>query len=405
MLDDLRRLPRQVYVLCAGAFINRIGSFVMLFMTLYLREDLGYSVQFSTLCVGAFGFGSIVATLLGGQVADIIGRRVCMQFSLFGGACMLLVLRAVQSPALLLLVLFLFALIAEMYRPASAAMMSDLAPPDLRPFAYSLMYVTVNLGFAFAPPIGGYLSSFSFDLLFWVDAATMAVYGAVISWSVAETNPASDAQRRETILQTLHVYGAILRDRTFFLLFLGAFLTAIVYLQSMSTLPIYMQDCGISKASYGTLIAINGLMIALLQLPLTALLKRFSPMANVVAGSVLIAIGFGMTSISITATAFVVTIVVWTLGEIMQAAFMRPVIAELAAPNVRGRYMGCFGLSWSGALMLGPPLGGWVLDHGGPLWLWGGSFAVALAGACVLQLASRNIDTVDTAAPLATALD
>ena len=205
MLRHYTQLPATVHLLCFGSFINRAGTFVMLFLTIYLTQQLGTGKAFASYCIGVFGFGSVVSSLVGGQLADQFGRRSTMLLALFGGATALLALSVVRNPWAFMVVLFLFALIIEMYRPASSAMIGDVTTSDQRPHAFGLLYIAVNLGFAVAPPIGGLLASQSFLWLFWVDALTTAMYGVVVLLLIRETrpvnygvpcSPASGARRR-----------------------------------------------------------------------------------------------------------------------------------------------------------------------------------------------------------------
>lgn len=420
-------LPRTVYILCAGSFINRAGSFVMLFLTIYVTEQLGAGKAFASYCIGAFGLGAVVASLVGGQLADQFGRRSTLLFALFGGATALIGLSLVHNPWLFMGVLFLFAAIMEMYRPASSAMIGDVAAVDQRPHAFGLMYIAANLGFAVAPPIGGFLSTYSFQWLFWGDAITTAVFGFVILLLIRETRPgaqrdtelASDKAVNETACEQIatadpvptgltylaaaeglasiegeeilapqaqpvnvkasesairHIAG----DGTFLLYCFCNLLTSIVFMQGFATLPLYVTESGFSKLEFGGMICVNGVMVVLLQLPLTHVLNRFNRVHVLLAGEFLLAIGFGLTVFADSAAFFVGTIALWTLGEIFQAPYKPAIVAELAPVNFRARYMGVFNLSHALSLMIGAPLGGEILARFGPQVLWPGCFCLLM---------------------------
>ena len=155
MLRTYLDLPRQVHVLCLGTLLNRIGSFVLLFLPIYITGELNLSPTFAANCLGVFGFGSMLAAIVGGQLADQIGRRFVMMLALFGGAVMLFVMSFVREPWQILLSVLGFSLLVEMYRPAASAMLGDLVTPEERPLAYGLMYTSLNLGYTFAAVIGG----------------------------------------------------------------------------------------------------------------------------------------------------------------------------------------------------------------------------------------------------------
>lgn len=437
VLRDYVDLPRMVYVLCMGSLINRAGSFVMLFLTIYVTEQFGAGKAFASYCIGAFGFGSVVSSLIGGQLADQFGRRATMMLALFGGATALLILSIVTNPWLFMAVLFLFALIMEMYRPASAAMIGDLTSGEQRPHAFGLMYIAVNLGFAVAPPIGGFLASYSFAWLFWADALTTAMFGGVVLFLMKETRPilrvshngltdrsidvsidqiatavqspagftqleaAEGLASLDTLTTTTpeprsagpagavaaksgagsslaaalnHIAG----DWTFLLFCFCNLLTSIVFMQGFVTLPLYVTERGFTKLEFGSMICVNGGMIVLLQLPLTHLLNRCNRAMVLLAGELFLAVGFGLTVFADSAMYFVGTIVLWTMGEIFQAPYKPTIVSELAPPSMRARYLGVFNLSHALSLMIGAPLGGVILAKFGPQVLWPGCFCLLI---------------------------
>ncbi len=180
MLKQYLTLPRAIHILCVGAFINRAGAFLAPFLTLYLQKKLDLGTEFATQAMGIYGVGAMAAFAVGGHLADRLGRRTVMLISLLGSGSILMVFGRLSSPWAILAALLLFALVAEMYRPAASAMIADLVAPDRRPEAFGLMYVSINLGFAVAASVGGVLARYSFRLLFWGDALTAFVYAGII---------------------------------------------------------------------------------------------------------------------------------------------------------------------------------------------------------------------------------
>jgi predicted MFS family arabinose efflux permease len=383
LLRDYVELPRQVHLLCLGALINRAGSFALVFLTIYLKDELGFGTEFATSCLGVFGVCAMVAAVLGGHLADQWGRRPVLLIATFGGSATLLAMSQVQDRWSLMVLIGLFALLNEMYRPAASAMIGDLTLPRQRAQAFSLMYVAINLGFAVAPPLGGWLSEHSWQMLFVCDAATAAAFGTLILVVCRDTKPVLEDDESST--STLEAARFILGDGRFLLFCLATLLVALVYLQGMSTLPIHIRNSGFTNAEFGELIAINGVLIVLLQLPLTHLLRRFNHLVVIMIGGVFVAAGFGLTAFATSAWMFAVSIAVWTLGEIMQAAFNQAVVTDLAPAQMRARYFGCFSLTFSLSLSIGAPLGGIVLEQYGDPALWSGCVAIAML-AVVLYL-------------------
>lgn len=400
-LRQYRQLPAAVHILCAGTLISRMGAFFGVFLTIYVSQELGYGVTFATQCIGFFGLGGIAAALLGGQLADSLGRRPVMLFSLTGGAAILCGIGSIENRWLLRCSLFSLSLVAEMFRPAAAAMIGDVVDSSRRPHAFSLMYIAANLGFAVAPPLGGWLSgAFSFQTLFLADAATTLVFALLVLKFLPETSshrrrPATDeSPAAARPITTTEAVRYLLSDHRFLIYCAGTLLISLVFIQSISTLPLYLLSLGLSRAEFGLLIGMNGFLIALFQLPVTQWLNRFQRISVIMAGELLIGIGFGLTALAATRFLILGTIIVWTTGEIMQAGFKNALAADLAPSSIRGRYMGLFSMSHAVGICIGPPCGGLILESCGPQALWGSCLIVSLLAVLLYATVFRQLAAV-----------
>ena len=265
MFSQYANLPRAVYVLCLGTFVNRAGTFVVPFLTIYIGERMGLGVRFATAAMGVYGLGAIIGTVVGGHLADQLGRRIVMLLALSGSAAILIVYSFLGSAVGILVATLCFAVVGETYRPAAQAMVADLVEPAKRPHAYALIYVSINLGFAIGPLVGGLLAQYSFQWLFWGDAGTSFIFALIILFTIRETLPrlrkastasapstAHDAPDEEQAaapascesgeavdandrIGFIPALGHMLADRTFVMFCLGAFFIALVYMQAMST--------------------------------------------------------------------------------------------------------------------------------------------------------------------------
>lgn len=397
-------LPRPIYILCLGTLINRAGSLVVPFLAIYLNRELNMGGEFATRVMGGYGLGALAASLIGGHLADLLGRKVVMVGSLLGAAVALLVLGALESGWAIMTACVLFALVAEMYRPAASAMIADLVESDARQYSFSLMYVSVNLGFSVAAFVGGMIAHYSFQWLFWGDALTAFVYAVIVMVFIAETLPkrgpisekgttrfesGATGMEQPRAVSIPEAVRRILGDATFVVFCLGLLCLALVYMQSMSTLPLYLMKRGIDEKTYGQIIAINGILIVLLQLPVTSIVGRFHRGNVLVVAAVVTAIGFGAIGLATSVWQFMLTVVVWTIAEMMHAPLVSTVVTDLAPTELRARYLGIASTCFSGAMMIGAPLGGMVLERLGGRQVWVASSAVAMLSA-LLFLAVRQ---------------
>jgi MFS family permease len=169
-------MPQGAWVLFAGTFINRFGSFVVPFLVLYLTSR-GYSVAETGGVVATYGAGGFVASLGGGVLADRFGRRNAVVISMFSSAAAMLALGSAGSLALIVPLTFVAAACTEAYRPASSALLADLVQPEARVTAYAMYRFAINLGFAIGPAVAGLLATHSFFLLFAGDAVSSCLFG------------------------------------------------------------------------------------------------------------------------------------------------------------------------------------------------------------------------------------
>jgi predicted MFS family arabinose efflux permease len=394
MLRQYINLPRTIHILCIGAFINRAGSFLLPFLTLYLREELGLSMSFATAALGVFGFGSLVAALVGGHLADLLGRRFVMLLALFGSATILLMFGLLRSPRAILTAILCFALLADMYRPAASAMIADIVGPDRRPQAYGLMYIAINLGFAVAAAVGGKLATWSFDWLFRGDALTTIAYAVILVIMVRETLPSRKRSSPEVSARAEDIPLAkairhILTDRVFVVFCFASFCLAIMYMQAFATLPLHLHQLNIDAAAFGWIMSVNGVMIVLLQIPITAAVTQYHRGWMITISAIITAVGFSLNAVAGVPYQFAMIVGVWTIGEMINAPLMSAVISDIAPTRLRARYMGVFSMSFASAMMIGAPLGGLVLARFGGGVLWGGAACVGLLAA-VLYASVRN---------------
>ncbi|MFH1108442.1 MAG: MFS transporter [Planctomycetota bacterium] len=390
MLRQFLDLPRAVHVLCLGTFINRAGAFVVLFLTFYLQEELQLGGIFATQAIGFFGLGTFLAALIGGQLADTIGRKTVMLISLLGGASILLAFGHIRYPPLILAATALFAFLMDMYRPAVSAMISDIVSVEQRPHAFGLMYIAINLGAAVAPLVGGLLATRAFAWLFWGDAATSAAYAGIIALCVRETlvreprggiDSANSA--KGPFHSAVHAYGRMLHDGPYVRFCLGTLFLSFVYMQSISTFPLYLKSLSLGPEVYGRAISLNGLLVVLLQVPMTHLVTKFNRVRMIVFAALTTGLGFGLNGLAATPLAFSLTVVVWTIGELMQSPLVPSIVSDLAPADLRARYFGLLTMCYSGGNLIAGPLGGWVLVRFGGGWLWGGCVGIGLLSAAL----------------------
>ncbi|HET9992970.1 MAG TPA: MFS transporter, partial [Kofleriaceae bacterium] len=258
---DLRAtLPPVYWTVWVGTLINRAGAFVAPILTFYLTRHRGLSLGEAGSIVALFGAGTVVASLVGGALADRLGRKVTMVGSLFGGACAMLWVSASTSLGMLCASVLVLGFVGDLYRPAVHAFVADVVPPEHRQRAYGFLYWAINLGFSIAPVAAGFVATFSYRALFIGDAVTSALFSLVVLVRVPETHPDPTRQSSRAFS-----FSLLLRDHTFMWFWLIAMLQACIIFQLTVTLSGWMQLQGYGPGVYGAVLAINGMLIVLLQ--------------------------------------------------------------------------------------------------------------------------------------------
>lgn len=371
-------LPRPFWVLWVGTFVNRLGGFVLPFLAVYLTRERGLSPTQAGTVVALYGAGATLAGLLGGTLADRIGRRATMLIALWGGGAGLIAIGFADRMAVIAPAIFVVALVSETYRPGMQAAIADLVPADQRVRAFGLIYWVINLGFALGLSLGGWLADHSFRGLFVANGLTMILFGTLVARGVPETRPALAAP--PAVRATGPGFLVPFRDRTF-LAFVGlTFVNAMVFMQSGAAFSLDMASNGLGSATFGSILAINGVLIVVIQPFLGPFLTRFDRSRTLATGSLLYAIGFGMYAFVHDAWGFAAGVIVWTIGEVCVLPVSNAVVADLAPPDRRGRYQGANSLAFGLAVALGPLFGLWLFEHAGRATLWLIMFALGLVG-------------------------
>ena len=377
LFSSLAALPRAAWILFFGTFLNKFGGFVVPFLTLYLTSS-GYTIGQAGLAVSAYGVGNLGASLLGGHLADKLGRRKTILLSMFSGAAAMLLLSQAHGLALVILLTVLTGLTNEFYRPASQALLADIVPSGQRVTAFAALRVSFNAGFAFGPATAGLLAAYGYFWLFAGDAATSVLFGLVAL--LALPRGSRGAQSNASWSEALRV---LRHDHKLHQLLLANFAIGLVFFQLGSTFALHVTHLGFSPAIYGVVVSLNGALIVFCELPLTRLTRKFSAPRVMATGYLLCAIGFALNAFAHTILALVLCMILFTLGEMITMPTGAAYLAELAPPDMRGRYMGVAGLTWAMALIIGP-VSGMKLFAVAPVAYWIASAAMGIFAAVVI---------------------
>lgn len=382
LLSQLQFLPRPFWVLVGATFVNRFGVFVVPFLTLFITSNGNTAAQ-AGYAAASYSLGGFAAAWIGGWMADRLGRNVTMAVSSLAGAvCMISMSQAVDWRALAVLA-FITGAITEAGHPASAALVQDIVPPEHRVIAFAVQRFAINLAWSLGPATAGFLAEHSFFWLFVVDATTSAFFG-IIAWLFL---PRGRKTPREHAGWS-HAWQSIRQNHAFLALFGACVCVAWIFRQTNTTFPLHFERNSLPLHLCGMVLALNGVMICLMEVPLANGLRHW-PVKQVLAlGYILMGASFLVFLASGSLTAFVAMMVVFTLGEMSAFSRQQAYSASLAPDDMRGRYVGFLSFAWCAGNTASSALGMPLYDHH-PVILWTLNAVLGVAAA-LLILSSRK---------------
>ncbi|MFC9296678.1 MDR family MFS transporter [Streptomyces sp. NPDC057011] len=388
--ESVSGLPREFWWLWTSTLVNRLGAFVATFMTLYLTVDRGYSASFAGLVVALHGLGGVISSLVAGVMTDRLGRRPTLMAAQASTALSVALLGFMQHPAAIAAVALLVGMTSNASRPAVQAMMADIVRPEDRVRAFALNYWAINLGFAVSAAVAGFVAQYSYLAGFLGEAALTLVCAVLVYVKLPESRPekgdaAHAAAEAEVSL------GTVLRDGRYMGVVGLSFLISLIFMQGSFGLPLAMGTAGFTTGDYGLVIAVNGLLIVLLQIPVTRFIEHRDPQKLLVISALLAGYGFGLTAFGGSIGVLALTVCVWTLAEIINSPTQMSLVARLSPLHGRGRYQGMYTLSWAVASLVAPLLAGAVIDRFGAGWLWGTTALLGTAAGTGYWLLMRNL--------------
>jgi MFS family permease len=346
----LRRLPPAVRLLVAGTFVNRVGTLIVPYLSLVLVREFHLDAWHAGALMTAYGAGGICAILGGGVLTDRLGRRPTLMLSLFGGGGLAVAMGAAPSVSVFVPLLLLFGFVSDLYRPAATAMIGDLLPSSQRALGFAALRAAVNLGFAIGVALGGVLADVTWRALFAGDGLTSLLFGVIVWRRVKETRP-------ETAQAAAGAEGvpSPWRDLVFVETLAASFLSCLVLISFATVLPLTVTALYPARV-YGLLMAVNGVVIAVCEMPAVHALGGVRRLRSAALGFVLMGAGFGAVGLARHWAALLACVLAWTVGEILSGPQAGAFVTDWSPPEARGRYLAAFQATFTLAVALNPLL-------------------------------------------------
>lgn len=349
---SFRGLSSEVWWLALITLVNRAGAMVIPFLSLYLTEDLSFSLSQVGWIMTCFGLGSFFGSWLGGKLSDLIGYYKVILYSLVGTAIGFFCLQHIDSFIGICVGFFCLIAVADTSRPAFFVALSAYSKPENKTRSLTLIRLAINLGFSVGPALGGLIiAGLGYYGLFWVDGITCLAAALVL---IKTLNPKKT--RITDVEEILRNPLAPHRDFTYVIFLIALALFGFVFVQYFSTMPLYYKEIhGLTEQQIGLLLGFNGLLIFLLEMPLITFMeaKKWSPASNVVLGIIFVGLSFPLYVFTDWGGILIVGMALATLGEMIAFPFGNAFALRRSKLGRQGAYMGLYSMSFSLAHIFG----------------------------------------------------
>jgi len=358
--------------------INRSGTMVLPFLSIYLTQSLGFSLEKTGIVLSSYGLGSLVGGYLGGVLTDRYGHFMVQFLSLIISGLFFAALSFITDFYHLIAGFFIISMIAESLRPANASSISFYSKPENIARSFSLNRMAINLGFSVGPLVGGLLASISYKMLFFADGITCILAGFVFFFYFKNKKGYQPGGKKLN-QGTIKVKSAYFDRRYLFFILLSS-MFAILFFQLFMTLPIYYREIyNLNERWIGVLLAINGFTVFSLEMILVYILsKRYRLHWMIVTGMILLGISFAILNLDHSFSLLIFSMIILSVSEIFAMPFMSTFVVDRSNPQNRGSYMGLYTISFSIALIIAPYLGSRIISNYGFETLWWGTGIVAV---------------------------
>ncbi|EMY3478097.1 MFS transporter [Flavobacterium psychrophilum] len=394
--DNFKGFSKEVWVLTLITYINRAGAMVMLFLTKYLHDNLFFNLTEIGWMLVCIGVGALFGNWIGGKLTDILGFYTIMLASLFLTGFGIISLMFLYDFVEICIGLFLVTAIADMYKPAMYVAVSNFTNRKNRTRALTLVRLAVNLGIVSGPIIAGLvIQKDDYDMLFWIDGLTCIIAISVFMLLIDENNITRARQKITRDREKEKVVNKKIKTDTNYIIFLlASFLTAFLFFQLFTTMPLYNSDkLKLNEFEIGMLLALNGLIIFLFEMPLIGFLERKKTQITkiILQGSVFMTSGFLFLLISKSVFVIIISIFLITLGQILLFSFSNSFAFTRAVQGQEGKYMAFYAMSFSAAQILSPKIGFSVIENFNYFYNWLLMGGIGVIGIMLYYKLDKNI--------------
>jgi len=367
-IDTFKGLSTEVWWLSLITLINRAGTMVVPFLSLYLTKSLDFTLADVGWIMSAFGLGSVLGSWLGGKLTDKIGYYKIMVFSLIASGLVFIGIQYLTTFVEIAIGVFVLLAVADMFRPAMFVALSAYSKPENKTRSVTLIRLAINLGFSAGPAIGGYIIvTISYGGLFWLDGITCILAGLLLLFVL---NPKTTKTLDDVVIENPK---SAYKDYSYLIFLAAMILFSIAFLQYFSTMPLYYKDVHLlNENKIGLLMGLNGLLIFIFEMPIVKYFEsgKYTKTTLIIVGAVLTALSFLVLNFSSWVGILVVGMLLMTIGEMIAFPFSNAFALQRAKRGNQGEYMALYSIAFAIAHILGHNTGMQFVDRFGFDFTW-----------------------------------
>ena len=387
-LDSFGGLRKEIWLLALITLINRAGTMVIPFLSLYLTKSRGFTLEEVGWILTFFGLGSVTGSWLGGKLTDKIGHYRTMAISLIGSSVLFVLLQFPESFWPICIGIYLVMTVADIFRPAVFVAISAYSKPKNRTRSVTLIRLAINLGFSAGPAIGGLIiATGGYSGLFWVDGLTCLAAGILL---LKLLHPKRSNPEPEDIIVNAK---SAMSDRLYMVFIFAMMIFGFIFIQYFSTMPLYYAEAHkLDEFEIGLLLGLNGLFIFLFEMPLIKFMenRKHTAVFYVILGTFLSGLSFLVVNLSGWAGVLVIGMLLVTIGEMIAFPFSNSFALNRSDGKKRGSYMALYSIAFSVSHIFGHNSGMQLIDNFGFDFTW--YFMLGLAVfACFLLLILQRL--------------
>lgn len=390
-IDSFKGLSKEVWWLALITLINRAGTMVIPFLSLYLTQNLGFALDNVGTIMTCFGLGSLIGTWIGGKLTDLIGYYKVMLISLLLSGILFIGLQFLESFYAICGGIFMLMIVADAFRPAAFVALIAYSRPENKTRSVTLIRLAINLGFSAGPALGGIIiTTIGYAGLFWVDGITCIAAGLLLLY-ILNPKKAKVMDYQENLNPT-----SAYKDPVYLIFIVAMILFGFAFVQYFSTVPIYYSKAyELSELQIGLLLALNGLLIFAFEMPLIKYTegKPWSKIAYMIGGFILVGLSFLALNLFSWIGILIVGMLLLTMGEMIAFPFSNAFAMERSKNGNKGEYMALYSIAFSISHVFAHNFGMRSISDYGFDFTWYAIVLICVLGILLLLLLKKYTNT------------